>query len=245
MLTKETAVMLAKYNNWADQVLFAAIQKQLPPGAVYQPRTTLFKSMMGTLNHNHQVDLIWRAHLLEEDHGFSTRRDLLYPKFDELVEKQLEVNQWYIDWASRQDGESFSKRSKFNYVNGTPAEMTLGARFKRERQQYCMRTTLSSPPHVLNPRTKVIRDPTLRRPRPRRRKALVAPALELDTHVAHGRGVGKSLPQEAVRLKFDLRAFITREPLPGFACPREPEAGDGVVCGTVLDTVLGLGAAGG
>ncbi|KAK1714982.1 hypothetical protein CaCOL14_006115 [Colletotrichum acutatum] len=129
MLTKETAVMLAKYNNWADQVLFAAIQKQLPPGAVYQPRTTLFKSMMGTLNHNHQVDLIWRAHLLEEDHGFSTRRDLLYPKFDELVEKQLEVNQWYIDWASRQDGESFSKRSKFNYVNGTPAEMTLGGMF--------------------------------------------------------------------------------------------------------------------
>ncbi|KAK1471039.1 hypothetical protein CCUS01_06153 [Colletotrichum cuscutae] len=129
MLTRETAVMLAKYNNWADQVLFAAIQKQLPSGAVYQPRTTLFKSMMGTLNHNHQVDLIWRAHLLEEDHGFSTRRDLLYPKFEELVEKQFEVNQWYIDWASRQDEESFSKRSKFNYVNGTPAEMTLGGMF--------------------------------------------------------------------------------------------------------------------
>ncbi|KAK1689900.1 DinB family protein [Colletotrichum godetiae] len=129
MLTKETAVMLAKYNNWADQVLFAAIQKQLPSEAVYQPRTTLFKSMMGTLNHNHQVDLIWRAHLLEEDHGFSTRRDLLYTKFEELVEKQFEVNQWYIDWASRQDEESFSIRSKFHYVNGTPAEMTLGGMF--------------------------------------------------------------------------------------------------------------------
>ncbi|KAJ0303150.1 hypothetical protein COL5a_005852 [Colletotrichum fioriniae] len=129
MLTKETAVMLAKYNNWADQVLFAAIQKQLPSGAVYQPRTTLFKSMMGTLNHNHQVDLIWRAHILKEDHVFSTRRDLLYPKFDELVEKQFEVNHWYIDWATRQDENSFSKRSKFNYVNGTPAEMNVGGMF--------------------------------------------------------------------------------------------------------------------
>ncbi|KAK1540433.1 hypothetical protein CPAR01_06422 [Colletotrichum paranaense] len=99
-------------------------------------------------------------------------------------------------------------------------------------------------PHVLNTRTKVIRHPTLRRPRPRRREALVASALELDTHVAHGRGVGERLPQEAVRLKFDLRAFIAREPLPGFACPREPEAGDGVACGTVLDTILGLGEAG-
>ncbi|KAJ5378118.1 uncharacterized protein N7496_005527 [Penicillium cataractarum] len=129
MLTTETAVMMAKYNDWADRVLFKSIKEQLPEGAVYQARKTLFKSMVGTLNHNHQVDLIWRAHLLNEEHGFSNRRDLLYPDFDELVKNQLEVNQWYIDWAGNQDGESFSKRSKFNYVNGTPAEMTRGGMF--------------------------------------------------------------------------------------------------------------------
>lgn len=107
-----------------------------------------------------------------------------------------------------------------------------------------MTTAVLPSPHILDPRTKVIRHPTLRCPRPRRREALVAPALELDTYVAHRCGVGERLAQEAVRLKLDLRAFIAREPLPGFACPREPETGDGVACGTVLDAVLGLGDAG-
>lgn len=32
-------------------------------------------SMVGNLNNNYQVDLIWRAHLIGEKHGFSSRRD--------------------------------------------------------------------------------------------------------------------------------------------------------------------------
>ena len=67
--------------------------------------------------------------VLEQQRATSNRRDWLYPDFGELVKKQLEVNQWYMKWAKSQDGESFSKRSKFNYVNGTPAEMTRGGMF--------------------------------------------------------------------------------------------------------------------
>lgn len=65
MMKVETAINLAKYSNWADQVLFTAM-KSLPEGAIYQKSNTLFKSMVGTLNHNYVVDLIWRAHLLGE-----------------------------------------------------------------------------------------------------------------------------------------------------------------------------------
>jgi uncharacterized damage-inducible protein DinB len=36
MLTKDTAVMFARYSDWADQVLFKAIE-QLPEGTVYKP----------------------------------------------------------------------------------------------------------------------------------------------------------------------------------------------------------------
>jgi uncharacterized damage-inducible protein DinB len=120
--------MLAKYSNWADQVLFKAMQT-LPEGAVYKSRQTLFGSMIGTLNHNHQVDLIWRAHLLGEEHGFSTRRDLLHPDLGALVKEQTKINQWYIDWAKNQNVESLSERLKFNYVSGKAAEMTRGGMF--------------------------------------------------------------------------------------------------------------------
>jgi len=128
MLTTDTAIMLATYSNWADQVLFKAMEK-LPEGAVYQTRQTLFGSMVGTLSHNYQVDLIWRAHLLGEEHGFSSRRDLLHPDFGALVTEQSKINQWYIDWAGSQDVESLGERVKFKFVSGKAAGMTRGGMF--------------------------------------------------------------------------------------------------------------------
>ena len=128
MLTKDTALMLANYSNWADKVLFEAIGR-LPEEAVYQKRKTLFGSMIGTLNHNYQVDLIWRAHLLGETHGFSTRRDLLHPNFVSLMTEQAQINEWYIGWAKEQDIESLKQRLKFRFVSGRASEMTSGGMF--------------------------------------------------------------------------------------------------------------------
>lgn len=128
MLTTDTAVMLAKYSDWADRTLFKAMQ-ELPEDAVVRPRQTLFKSMLGTLNHNLVVDLIWRAHLLGEKHGFSTRRDLLHPTFTALVEAQGDINSWYIAWAKAQTQDTLSETLKFNYVSGKAAEMTRGGMF--------------------------------------------------------------------------------------------------------------------
>jgi uncharacterized damage-inducible protein DinB len=128
MLTTDTAIMLASYNDWADQVLFGAIKK-LPEGAVYRKRKTLFGTMIGTLNHNYQVDLIWRAHLLGEQHGFTSRRDLLHPEFEGLIAAQSEVNRWYVDWARRQDAGSLEQRRQFTFVSGKSGDMTNGGMF--------------------------------------------------------------------------------------------------------------------
>ena len=128
MMTRQTAVMLAQYSHWADQVLFEAMA-DLPEGAAHQASTTLFGSMIGTLNHNYQVDLIWRAHLMGEKHGFSSRRDMLHSGLRELVKAQSEINQWYIDWAQAQDSESLFQRLKFNFVSGKTGEMSRGGMF--------------------------------------------------------------------------------------------------------------------
>ena len=128
MMSKETTVMLAEYSDWADKVLFQAIE-QLPDGAAYQTSKTLFGSMVGTLNHNYQVDLIWRAHLLGEEHGFSSRRDVLHPDLHVLIREQSKINQWYIDWAKRQNPESLGERRTFKFVNGKAGEMTREGMF--------------------------------------------------------------------------------------------------------------------
>jgi hypothetical protein len=42
----------------------------LPPGEAAKERPTLFKTMIGTLNHNYLIDLVWQAHIEGRDHGF-------------------------------------------------------------------------------------------------------------------------------------------------------------------------------
>jgi uncharacterized damage-inducible protein DinB len=128
MLTTDTAVMLAKYSDWADQVLFKALET-LPEGAAQKQNGTLFGSIIGTLNHTYLADSIWRAHLLGVKHGFSTRRDVLHPSLGALVEEQSKINRWYVEWAEQQTPESFSERLAFNFVSGNPGEMTRGGIF--------------------------------------------------------------------------------------------------------------------
>lgn len=125
---QNTTSMLAEYNHWADKVLFEAI-RALPGGAPSKPVKTLFGSIIGTLNHNYQVDMIWRAHLTGQPHGFTTRRDILHPDFDSIVEKQYESNIWYAEWASKQSARSLAETLDFRFVSGAAGRMTREAMF--------------------------------------------------------------------------------------------------------------------
>lgn len=128
MIDTKTLVLLSEYNAWADDVLFAAL-RQLPDGSAYEDIRTLFKTIVGTLNHNYQVDLIWKANLCSESHGFKSRRDLLHPSLDDLVPAQSELNQWYVDWAERQTSASLEEAVEFQFTNGSVSEMQRGAMF--------------------------------------------------------------------------------------------------------------------
>ena len=60
MINVRTARMLADYKRWADQRLFDSLA-DLPPGEVNKERVSVFKNMIGTLNHIYVVDCIWQA----------------------------------------------------------------------------------------------------------------------------------------------------------------------------------------
>jgi len=123
MIDPNTARMLAHYNAWADKVLFEAVAA-LPPGEAAKERNSLFKSMIGTLNHNYVVALIWQAHLEGREHGFQARNLLLYPELDALRDAQDRLNQWYMAWVEGRTAKSLAERLPFVFIGGEKAVMS-------------------------------------------------------------------------------------------------------------------------
>lgn len=120
-----TARMLARYKAWADERILLAVAA-LPPEEAAKQRQTLFKTMIGTLNHNYVVDLIWQSNILGKPHGFKARNVVLHPEIGALREAQTKINTWIIDWADGQGAEALSERIAFTFVSGKPGIMSRG-----------------------------------------------------------------------------------------------------------------------
>ena len=128
MMNAQTARMLAQYKAWADKVMFESVAA-LPPGEAERERKTLFKTIVGTLNHIYVVDLIWQAHLEGREHGFKARNIVVHPQLAALWAAQQKLNDWIIDWAKVQSEASLAEALSFTFVNGTKAAMQRGEMF--------------------------------------------------------------------------------------------------------------------
>lgn len=117
MTDLRTARMLARYNAWADREIFDAVAA-LPPGEAEKRRQTLFKSMIGTLNHNLIVDLIWQAHMLGRPHGFTARNSVLHATLPELREAQDAFDAWLIEWTDAQSDASLNEIVDVTFISG-------------------------------------------------------------------------------------------------------------------------------
>ena len=120
-----TARMMADYRAWADRITFDAVAA-LPPDEVIKERRTLFKTIVGTLNHNYLIDLVWQAHIEGRDHGFNARNVLLHADLADLWTAQRAMNQWWIDWAAGQSAASLDSAVSFAFIGGERSSMTRG-----------------------------------------------------------------------------------------------------------------------
>jgi uncharacterized damage-inducible protein DinB len=125
MITKKTAAMLARYNAWANRVMFDAVAA-LPQGEPEKPRTTLFKNMVHTLNHNYVVDRIFQAHLEGRRHDYTARNTQDHPPLGELRRAQEEVDAWYVQWAEKIAEPKLDEVVEFEFGGGGEGAMTRG-----------------------------------------------------------------------------------------------------------------------
>jgi uncharacterized damage-inducible protein DinB len=117
--------MLTRYTAWANARLFNALA-QLPDGEAAAKRPTGFGNMVNTLSHSYVVDLIWKAHLGGQPHGFTTRNTERQPALHELRTAQAEIDQWYVSYADSLDEKELNEVVDFRFVDGGPGSMTRG-----------------------------------------------------------------------------------------------------------------------
>lgn len=119
------ARMLADYRGWADRITYDAVAA-LPPGEAAKQRQTLFKSIIGTLNHNLLIDQVWQAHIEGRDHGFQARNVVLHADLAELRAAQQAMNRWWIEWSAAQSPETLAEVVNFHFIGGEASAMTRG-----------------------------------------------------------------------------------------------------------------------
>lgn len=121
-----TARLFARYRAWADTLTYDAVAA-LPPGEAGKERPTLFKSIIGTLNHNYLIDRVWQAHLEGREHGFGARNLILHGGLPELRAAQQAMNRWWIEWSAAQSATSLAEPVRFRFIDGGDGVMTRGA----------------------------------------------------------------------------------------------------------------------
>jgi uncharacterized damage-inducible protein DinB len=125
MMNARTARMLARYNAWANQLIFDSVAA-LPAGEATRERASLFKNMVHTLNHNYVIDRIWQAHLEGREHGYEARNTKDHPPLAELWRAQQEIDRWYIDWSDALSDAALDERVRYTLIGGNAGEMTRG-----------------------------------------------------------------------------------------------------------------------
>jgi uncharacterized damage-inducible protein DinB len=125
MTTRRTARMLTRYNAWADRLIYDAVAR-LPEGEATKPRTSVFKDIVHTLNHNYVIDLIFQAHLQGREHGFTARNTETYPPLEELRRSQQAVDDWYVAWSDGITDAALDEKVSFTFVGGGQGVMTRG-----------------------------------------------------------------------------------------------------------------------
>jgi uncharacterized damage-inducible protein DinB len=125
MVTHHTARMLARYNAWANKLIFDAVAA-LPEGEATRERKSLFRNMVHTLNHNYVIDRIWQAHLEGREHGYAARNTPEHPPLAELWRAQQAIDGWYVDWSDAQSDAALGESLNITLIGGNRTVMTRG-----------------------------------------------------------------------------------------------------------------------
>lgn len=122
MTDREILKTMARYNQWANGELFAAV-RLLPEGETVKQRRILFKTILNTLNHPLVADRIWWAHLHKEAPIHKALNEILYDEFESLAEARAEMDLRLIDYVDALSDKDADGAIDFTLLSGAKGRM--------------------------------------------------------------------------------------------------------------------------
>lgn len=119
ILDKNTIVTLLKYKRWIDSETLKAI-KGISESASAEKRHLMLRLM----NHIYVVDMIFRANMSGQQHGYIALNTPDTPSVDELDVKMADSTEWYIQHVKSISPNDLTKIITFRFVDGGAGEMT-------------------------------------------------------------------------------------------------------------------------
>lgn len=123
--------LMAQYNQWMNQSLYAAAAK-LSEAKLQEDKQAFFSSIFGTLNHVLVADIIWLKRFakhpanhpsLELVRLFESPKALnqiFYDSFEQLQQQRLKLDEIIINWCDELTESDISYPLPYNRMNGEP-----------------------------------------------------------------------------------------------------------------------------
>lgn len=119
----ELLVTMARYNQWANAELLAAVDA-LPAEEVTKKRPGLFTSILNTLNHPLVTDRMWFAHLDGVPHGHAALNEVLHEALDPLAAARSAMDDRIVAYAEGLDAADAAARVDFTLLSGATGSMS-------------------------------------------------------------------------------------------------------------------------
>lgn len=104
---------LLQYKTWANQELFAELQRLDP-----LTQHSELHAALRILNHIHVVERIFVANLQGINHNYSATNTAETPTLAALQQAVQETDRWYLDYIAGLGAEQLAERLRFNFVDG-------------------------------------------------------------------------------------------------------------------------------
>ena len=114
-----TIKSLFAQKSWANNELFNALA-----AVPLAEHAESIRTAVRTLNHIYIVDKIFRAHLLDEPHGYKATNTDATPELDELQFTVAEIDSWYAIYVSNLPSDKLSESVSFVFTDGDTGTMS-------------------------------------------------------------------------------------------------------------------------